>query len=103
MFDVVSNWSASGQYSERGVEMKILVESIMRISLPKYTVRVWRQEEQDYEHKTQGITDVELEARRNQDLSAKELALSLLMMQNVNAVEVLDWDSKGIVYYSDWP
>lgn len=83
--------------------MKILVESIARIVLPRYVVRVWRQEEHDYEHKTQGVTDVELEAHRNQEMSAKELALSLLMMPNVNAVEVLDWENKGIVCYSDWP
>jgi hypothetical protein len=83
--------------------MKILIESISRIVLPKYVVRVWRQEEQDYEHKTQGVGDVELEAHRNQELPAKELALSLLTMQRVNAVEVLDWENKGVVCYSDWP
>jgi hypothetical protein len=83
--------------------MKILLESVIRISLPKYIVRVWQQEQQDYEHTTKGIGQVELAAYRHQDLPAKELALNLLAMPNVNAVEVLDWENKGVVCYSDWP
>lgn len=83
--------------------MSILLEQMIRISLPKYTVRVWRQQTEDYEHSTQGITDVECEAHKNQDLAPKALALSILLLPNVNAVEVLDWEKGGIVAYNDWP
>lgn len=100
---VVSNRSGCGLFYQRSWKVKILLESVIRISLPKYIVRVWRQEEQDYEHMTRGVSDVELEAYRNQDMSAKALALSLLMMPNVNAVEILDWENKGLVCYSDRP
>lgn len=83
--------------------MAILVEQMIRIVLPKYTIRVWRQQTEDYQHMTQGITDVEAKAHSNQDMPPKELALTLLLMPNVNAVEVLDWERGGVVVYNDWP
>lgn len=83
--------------------MSILVEQMIRISLPKYTVRVWRQQTEEYEHGNEGVSDVECEAHKNQDLHPKALALSILLLPNVNAVEVLDWDKGGIVVYNDWP
>jgi hypothetical protein len=92
------SWWFFGRY-----EVSILVEQMIRVSLPKYTLRVWRQQTEDYDHKTQGITDVELEAHRNQELAPRALALTILALPNVNAVEVLDWDKGGIVVYNDWP
>lgn len=83
--------------------MSVLIEQMIRVSLPKYNIRVWRQQTEDYEHKTQGVTDVECEAHKNQDLHPKALALSLLLLPNVNAVEVLDWEKGGVVVYNDWP
>ena len=91
--------------------MAILIEQMIRVSLPKYTIRVWRQQTEDYQHKTQGvydhsvqgITDVEATAHSNQDMPPKELALTLLLLPNVNAVEVLDWERGGVVVYNDWP
>jgi hypothetical protein len=82
--------------------MRVLIESVLRISLPKYIVRVWQQRDKDYEHQTEGITDIEMEAHKHQDLPAKDLALHLLLTKGVSAVEVLDWESKGVVCYSDW-
>lgn len=84
--------------------MSVLVEQMIRISLPKYTVRVWRQQAEDFEHIPEGVVvDVESVAHKNQDLHPKALALSILLLPNVNAVEVLDWDKGGIVVYNDWP
>jgi hypothetical protein len=83
--------------------VSILVEQMIRVSLPKYTVRVWRQQTEEYEHATQGISDVEAAAHKNQDLHPKALALSILLLPNVNAVEVLDWERGGVVVYNDWP
>jgi uncharacterized protein YigA (DUF484 family) len=92
-----------GWWVYRGDEMSILVEQMIRVSLPKYTVRVWRQQTEEYEHTTQGISDVEAVAHKNQDLHPKALALSILLLPNVNAVEVLDWEKDGVVVYNDWP
>lgn len=83
--------------------MSILIEQMIRVSLPKYTIRVWRQQPNDYEHVTQGITDVEALAHSNQELAPRALALTILAMPNVNAVEVLDWEQGGVVVYNDWP
>ena len=79
--------------------MTVKVESIIRISLPKYTIRVWRFEEDQYEHVTQGVTDVECVAHECQDLHPKALGLKLMLMERVSAVEILDWNQNGIVYY----
>lgn len=83
--------------------MSILVEQMVRIALPKYVIRVWRQQAEDYEHGKDSASDLECKAKENQDLHPKALALSLLLLPNVNAVEVLDWEKGGIVVYNDWP
>lgn len=83
--------------------MSILVEQMIRFSVPKYVIRVWRQQPEDYEHKPEGISDVELTAHSNQDLEPKALALKIIEMPNVNAVEVLNWEQVGVVIYNNWP
>lgn len=83
--------------------MAIFTESIIRVSLPKYIVRVWRTEEADYEHQTQGVTDIEAAAHKAQDLGPKALGLKLMLLPRVVSVEILDWNNNGLVMYSEWP
>lgn len=80
-----------------------VVESMTKISLPKYVVRVWRDQPQDYEHLPGLYTDLHSVAQANQDASASTLAKSLAALPHVSAVEVLDWDSGGVVVYNNWP
>lgn len=80
-----------------------IVESMTKVSLPKYTIRVWRQEASDYEHKPGLYSDIEQVARANEGSTPSELAAKLAELPRVNAVEVLDWDLGGVVFYNDWP
>jgi hypothetical protein len=83
--------------------MTMLMESMTRISLPKYTVRVWRSQDESYEHWPPGFSDIEACAHNYQDESPRSLALKILSLRNIAAVEVLDWNQNGLVAYSDWP
>jgi hypothetical protein len=83
--------------------MTMLMESMTRVVLPKYTVRVWRSQAEDYEHETKGFSDIEVCAHTYQDESPRSLALKLMSLPNIAAVEVLDWNRNGLVAYSDWP
>lgn len=80
-----------------------VIESMTKISLPKYTIRVWRDQDHDYEHKPGLFTDLHSMAQANQDAPAAELAKKLAALPSVAAVEVLDWDSGGVVVYNNWP
>lgn len=83
--------------------MSVLIESMHRITIPKYVIRVWKQEAPDYKHVQSGVTELELLAHDNQDLPMHELADLLLGGEDINAVEVLGWDGCGIVLYRNWP
>ena len=83
--------------------MSILVESMHRITVPKYVIRVWKQEAPEYQHKQAGITELELLAHHNQDLPMHELAGLIVGVEDVNAVEILGWDGCGVVLYRNWP
>lgn len=80
-----------------------VVESMTKISLPKYTVRVWRDESDEYQHQPGLFTDLHSLAKEHQDSPAAELAKILAALPKVAAVEVLDWDSGGVVVYNNWP
>jgi hypothetical protein len=79
------------------------IESVIRISLPRYTVRVWRDESDDYEHVPGRFSDVESVARANEFDPPSDLAKKIAALPNVVAVEVLDWDHGGVMFYADWP
>jgi hypothetical protein len=81
--------------------MTIVIESVMRISLPKYTLRIWKRESDDYQHETAGFSEAEYVAHNNQDDEPRDLALKILALPGVSAVEVLDWNSAGLVIYGD--
>lgn len=80
----------------------VLIERIIRFTLPKYTIRVWIQEGLDYQHKVVGLSQVEVVAHTNQELPMRELVEKMLEVEGVNAVECLDWTLSGIVAYSNW-
>jgi hypothetical protein len=83
--------------------MSVLIESMHRITVPKYVIRVWKQEAPNYTHVQSGVTELELLAHHNQDLPMHELAGLLLGGDDINAVEVLGWDGCGVVLYRNWP
>lgn len=79
------------------------IESVTKISLPRYTVRVWREQDDGYEHKPGAFTDIEAMAQMHQDATPAELAKKLSALPSVVAVEVLDWDHGGVMFYAEWP
>ena len=79
------------------------IESVIRISLTRYTIRVWRDEPDDYDHVPGRFTDIEAIARANEDDAPAVLAKKIAELPNVVAVEVLDWDHGGVMFYADWP
>ena len=81
--------------------MSVLVESLRRISLARYVVRVWRKEPSDYEHRARGLGEIELVAYQHQEASLRELCDRLLELPNVTAVEVVDWNQQGIFVTND--
>lgn len=83
--------------------MSVLIESMHRITVPKYVIRVWKQEAPHYKHKQAGVTELELLAHHNQDLPMEELANLILKVEDINAVEILGWDGCGVVFYQNWP
>lgn len=73
-----------------------------RISLPRYTVRVWRTEQVDATYDRAANADVLIMAHRCQELSMGELVDELAKLPRVAAVEALDWCGNGIVHYVEW-
>ena len=79
------------------------IESVIRISLPRYTIRVWRDESDDFTYIPGRFTDIEAMARANEDDPPAVLARKIGGLPDVVAVEVLDWDHGGVMFYADWP
>lgn len=73
------------------------IQSIQRIILPKYTIRIWRLEPDDYEHRVPGLNKIAITAHSNADLPMRELANLLLQQPDIDGVEVVDWDGHGMV------
>lgn len=77
--------------------------------LELYTVRCWRQESdynEDIEIQTSDeIRDVLMEFEpKIHSVTKKDIAVRLLEIDRMNAVEVLDNESSdGLVVYADWP
>lgn len=90
-------------------------ERISRINLSPYlhyargwTMRVWREEPKDKQFEAnQTLPDPDIQARINSavqfPLSPYDLALRVLELERVNAVEVVDTVGAGEVLYKDWP
>lgn len=81
---------------------KEVLESMTKIALPKYTIRVWRSQKLEFEYAPGAYSDIEQMARANEDDSPTTLAKKIGALPGVEAVEVLGWDAGGVVYYPDW-
>ena len=77
-------------------------ESMTRISLPRFVIRVWRREAPDYVYSKAGNTDLVIVAHRCQELSMGEIVDELAKIPRVAAIEILDWCQNGIVHYVEW-
>lgn len=80
------------------------------LSIPKFTVRVWREEDQvkdcyDQKDLSSACVNYELRVITENDFqpSNAELAEILIQLPRVNAVEVKDERGMGIVLYREWP
>jgi hypothetical protein len=85
--------------------MSQVLESMTRVVTAKYTVRVWRNEELDYQCGPNLNTDIEEVALKNEGDSPTQLAKRIAELPRVAAVEVLGWDESGyngVVYYPNW-
>lgn len=85
--------------------MHILRESMTRIVLGNYTVRVWREEPDLVVEPSNEDLIREAEFFYRYDVGGRrmELLKRLLEFPRVNAVEVIDLNGDGDVVYRDWP
>jgi hypothetical protein len=72
------------------------VQSVVRVAVGKYEVRVFLEESVNFQYTQLGVTDMEIVIHRNQDLPMMELAQKLLDNQKVAAVEITSWDQNGV-------
>ena len=77
------------------------MQKIIRFSTPKHTFRVWIGVPDDYQHVTEGISQIELLAHRYQDLPMHEIVKKLLESDGVEKVECIGWNLCGIVMRKD--
>lgn len=75
------------------------IKSITYISLPKYTITVWRYEDIDYIHDSLSNFDLHKIADEMQDLSINTIARILFTQPRVTAVEVKTWDKSGLIIH----
>ena len=99
----------------------VLTEEMFKFVTPKFTIRMWLPLEQPFgEVDLFPPTSIDIQYSRAdsrwikstiehclqttwKDLGMSELGLRLLSAYNANAVEVLDKDGNGKVFYNDWP
>lgn len=72
-------------------------ERILKISVPKYSIRLWFCVAPNYQHAYEGISEVEVLAHQHQDLPLVDMAKLLLQYPDVVAVECLDWTNNGVL------
>lgn len=71
-------------------------EASIKITLPRFVVRVWRELESDKTYKRAEHADLEALAYANQEVELSELARLLLAAPGVVSVEVHDWNQCGV-------
>jgi hypothetical protein len=101
----------------------VLTEEMFKFVTPKYTVRMWLPLSQPFGEKDlypypqsiygTDVVNVDSEWMKSniekciesnwKDLGMAELGMRLLSAYEANAVEVLDKDGNGKVFYNDWP
>lgn len=85
--------------------MKVLIESMTRVEFLNRVIRCWR-EEKDYSSITEQETTLTIHKTLENlsgSASRQGIAEELLKIENMNAVEVLDAEGHGCVFYKDWP
>ena len=98
----------------------VLTEEMFKFVTPKFTVRMWLPLSQPFNenelyptNQTNDIVSCDNGWMRSnieiliegkwKDLNMSELGLRLLSAYDANAVEILDKDGNGRVFYNDWP
>lgn len=72
------------------------IQSIIRVAIGKYEVKVFLNEGDDFEYQQLGFTDLEMLIRRYEDLPMVELTRRILDNPKVAAVEIISWDKNGV-------
>jgi hypothetical protein len=87
--------------------MRILIESMTLFEFDGYKIRCWRQEKKAYDEKIETETKIELgtvlEPLEGKKLTMFQIAVALLDVERMNAVEVLNQMGQGCVLYKNWP
>ena len=89
--------------------MAAVIESMTRVERGPYIVRIWRQEEVIVDKDTlkdgYDNDDVRLVILRIPwtSLNPKRIVEEVVKLPRINAVEVINRQGDGIVYYPDWP
>ena len=81
-------------------DMSLLYESMTKLCWGSWTIRIWRQYDEGFTGSSkdiQAVLESMLPAHTPEDLLAK-----LLVLERVNAVEILDVSGCGTVVYKDW-
>lgn len=84
--------------------MKILIESMTKVSYGGFNIRCWREEDQySKDVGVKSYDDIILRLDNSRPETKEQIARELLKVHRMNAVEVLDDGGDGCVFYSDWP
>ncbi len=86
--------------------MEIYVESVKSYECGPWKVRVWRKEEDVKlidDNDDMDVLEIIKKAEKFVTPSRSNLAVNVLNLEKVNAVEVKDETGFGVVLYRDWP
>ena len=84
--------------------MTTLIESMHKFSFGEYSIRVWREEPPDYEWSEDDVSQFNGGLPLSDiPYSKTQIAAGILALPKVNAVEVLDREGNGVVFYNNWP
>lgn len=90
--------------------MEVYIESMTRITIipqpwQQHVVRVWRQEEEWTPQTTEECQAAVIKklGELPRDANQYDMAIAILELDRMNAVEVLDNQGNGPVLYKNWP
>ena len=72
------------------------IQSIIRVAIGSYEVRVFLDEDSDFKYQQLGFTKLEMVVRKCEDLPMVELAREILDNPKVAVVEIIGWDKNGV-------
>jgi len=94
------SFAFGGRYGKLRNMAKV-IESMTRVAVGDYIIRVWRNEpvlDGSYDN-----SDIKNACLDGQSLAIDELAYKVSKMSRVNAVEVLYPNGDGVLIYPEWP